>query len=69
MKILLGNIEVMFGAVCLCCGYLKCNVCVFFGYSRFTARVTEFMKVLDDLSVGKYERTMVASENNDSKAD
>ncbi len=25
------------------------------------------MKVLDDLSVGKYERTMVASESNDSK--
>ncbi|XP_059145104.1 ATP-binding cassette sub-family D member 3-like [Physella acuta] len=29
----------------------------------FTARVTDLMKVLDDLNMGRYERTMVNSEN------
>jgi hypothetical protein len=29
---------------------------------RFTARVTEFMKVLDDINGGKYVRTMVNSD-------
>ena len=34
---------------------------------RFTQRVTEFIKVLDDLNKGKYERTMLNSENGKSK--
>jgi len=35
---------------------------------RFTARVTEFLKVLDDINSGHYERTMVngqAEKEND----
>ncbi|ELT92932.1 hypothetical protein CAPTEDRAFT_164747 [Capitella teleta] len=33
----------------------------------FTARVTEFMKVLDDLNKGKYERTMVNHDDSKQK--
>ncbi|XP_020708602.2 ATP-binding cassette sub-family D member 3 [Athalia rosae] len=32
----------------------------------FTARVTEIRKVLDDLNAGKYQRTMIADNKNDS---
>lgn len=35
--------------------------CNSFSFS-FTARVTELMKVLDDLNAGKYERTMVKAD-------
>lgn len=31
---------------------------------RFTARVTELMKVLEDLNRGHYERTMVSEQPN-----
>ena len=34
-------------------------------FARFTARVTEFMTVLDDPNKGRYERTMV--ENGSSQ--
>ena len=30
---------------------------------RFTARITELIKVLDELNAGKYERTMVSDAN------
>ena len=30
---------------------------------RFTARITELIKVLEDLNSGKYERTMVSDAN------
>ncbi len=29
---------------------------------RFTARITELMKVLKELNVGKYERTMISQQ-------
>ena len=44
-------------------GYLPVTtseVCVYVR-NRFTARVTELMKVLEDLNNGRYERTMVTT--------
>lgn len=32
-------------------------------FHRFTARITELMKVLKDLNAGKYERTMVSQQD------
>jgi hypothetical protein len=32
-------------------------------YFRFAARVSEFMKVLEDISKGSYERTMVREKS------
>lgn len=32
-------------------------------FSRFTARITELMKVLKELNAGKYERTMVTQQD------
>ena len=32
-------------------------------FCRFAARVSEFMKVLDDISKGSYERTMVREKS------
>jgi len=37
-----------------------------FVITRFTARITELIHVLDDLNKGKYERTMVTDRNNTS---
>ena len=34
--------------------------------SSFTQRVTEFMKVLEELNQGRYERTMVGTENSEN---
>jgi len=37
--------------------------------SRFTARISEFMDVLDDLGDGRYMRTMVASSTDVSDSE
>ena len=35
-----------------------------FDLCRFTARITELMRVLDDLNKGQYQRTMVSDKGN-----
>ena len=40
--------------------FLISKGCIYNFPSRFTARITELLTVLDDLNMGKYERTMVA---------
>jgi len=36
--------------------------------SRFTARITELMQVLNDLNKGRYQRTMVSDGSRDSRS-
>lgn len=36
---------------------------LFLLFHRFTARITELMKVLKELNAGKYERTMVSQQD------
>lgn len=47
------------GAATLNCGLVHVVVSCY----RFTARITELMKVLKELNTGKYERTMVAQQD------
>ena len=58
------------GVLCYCFIYDLIGIKTFFQtlfsfsfFLRFTARITELIQVLDELNVGKYQRTMVSDSN------